>query len=431
MSTGSIVALVILLAAFALLIVETIAEAGVISLSRSRARLLASRDTEDQRAQRLNDIIQNRERTFGSFAVGRTLAVVTGLSSALYILVRETGFDWETVVATGVVGFVVIGVAQAIPRRLATTSPEGFGLIFSRIMDALDSLFIFPSRAMESPALLVGRFRPVQEEHAPAPTDIELILEEGEGVELEEEERQLIRRVIEIGETTVREAMVPRPDIVGIEIEMSLSDSAQIVVDRGFSRLPVYEETIDNIVGILYAKDVLAELHANRATPVRELMRAPLLLPESKLLDELLLQFRTLRVHMAIVLDEYGGTAGLVTIEDVLEEIVGEIEDEYDRFSAAPIVRLGENEAMVDGRAPLDSLQELFDHSVEDGEAETMGGYVFERLGKIPEVGDIVVEAQLQLEVARMAGRRISRIRVTRQAHLEDERPGAVASSQS
>ena len=144
-----------------------------------------------------------------------------------------------------------------------------------------------------------------------------------------------------------------------------------------------------------------------------------------------LLQFRTLRVHMAIVLDEYGGTAGLVTIEDVLEEIVGEIEDEYDRFSAAQVVRLSENEAIVDGRAPLDSLQELFDHSVVEGEAETMGGYVFERLGKIPEVGDFVVEEQLQLEVARMAGRRISRIRVTRQAQLEDELPGAVASSQS
>jgi putative hemolysin len=143
------------------------------------------------------------------------------------------------------------------------------------------------------------------------------------------------------------------------------------------------------------------------------------LVPESKLLDDLLAQFKALRVHIAIVLDEYGGTAGLVTIEDVLEEIVGEIEDEYDRFSAAPIVRLGTNEAILDGRASLDSLVELFGHVLEDGESETVGGYVFDRLGKIPEVGDFVDEGDLHLEVTRMAGRRISRIRAVREGAAE------------
>jgi putative hemolysin len=419
MTTGSIVALVILVAAVALLIVETIAEAGVISLSRSRARLLASRDPDDHRAQRLNDIIQGREQTLGSFAVGRTLAVVTGLSSGLYVLIAETGFDWETVVGTGIVGFIVVGVTQAIPRRLASSSPEGFGLFFSRTMDALDSLFVLPSRLMESPATIVTRFRSEQDDHAPAPTDIEFLLEEGEGGELEEQERELIRRVIEIGETTVREAMIPRPDIISVDRESSLSDAAQLIVDRGFSRLPVFEDSIDNIIGVLYAKDVLAEFHAGRDTEVKDLMRPPLLVPESKLLDDLLAQFKALRVHIAIVLDEYGGTAGLVTIEDVLEEIVGEIEDEYDRFSAAPIVRLGTNEAIVDGRASLDSLVELFGQVLEDGESETVGGYVFDRLGKIPEVGDFVDEGDLRLEVTRMAGRRISRIRAVREGAAE------------
>ena len=411
MTTGSIVGLLILIAAAALLVVETIAEAGVINLSRSRARLLASRDPDDHKAARLNWIVQNRERTQGSFAVGRTMAVVTGLSAGLYILIGETGFDWETVVGTAVVGFVVIGVVQAIPRRLAAISPEGFGLVFVRMMDALDSLFILPSRAMESPALLLARFRPVENRYTPDPSDLEMFLEEGEGGELEEQEREIIRRVIEIGETTVREAMVPRPDIVALEIETPPSEAAQLVVERGLSRLPVFEENIDNIVGILYAKDVLADLQAGRESSVRSLIRTPLLVPEAKLLDELLAEFRALRVHMAIVIDEYGGTAGLVTIEDVLEEIVGEIEDEYDRFSAAPIVRLGEQEAIVDGRAPLDSLEELFGQTLDDGESETVGGYVFDRLGKIPEVGDTVVSGALQLEVTRMVGRRISRIR--------------------
>jgi CBS domain containing-hemolysin-like protein len=416
MMTGSIVALAFLIAALALLIVETIAEAGVISLSRSRARLLLSHDPDDHHAQRLNWIVQNRERTQGSFAVGRTVAVVTGLSSGLYVMIAETGFDWETVVGTGAVGFLLIGVTQAIPRRLAAISPEGFGLIFVQMMDALDSLFILPSRLMESPALLVARFRPVENGYTPDPSDIEMLLEQGEGGELEEQEREIIRRVIEIGETTVREAMVPRPDMVALEIETTPSEAARLVVERGLSRLPVFEQNIDNVVGILYAKDVLADLQAGRESSVRSLMRTPLLVPEAKLLDELLAEFRALRVHMAIVIDEYGGTAGLVTIEDVLEEIVGEIEDEYDRFSAAPIVRLSEREAIVDGRASLSALEELFGETLEDGESETVGGYVFDRLGKIPEVGDTVVAGAVQLEVTRMVGRRISRIRARHDA---------------
>ena len=179
-------------------------------------------------------------------------------------------------------------------------------------------------------------------------------------------------------------------------------------VYTGFRNL---EENIDKVVGILYAKDVLADLQAGRESSLRSLMRTPLLVPEAKLLDELLAEFRALRVHMAIVIDEYGGTAGLVTIEDVLEEIVGEIEDEYDRFSAAPIVRLSEQEAIVDGRASLDALEELFGKRPTDGESETVGGYVFDRLGKIPELGDTVLSGAMYLEVTHMAGRRILRVR--------------------
>ena len=414
MSGGSIVALVVLIGAFALLILEATAEASVISLSRSRMRLLADREPESATVQRLQRIIQQRERALGSFALGRTLAVVTGLTAALYLVVREAGFSWEAVALTGGVGFTLVAFAQAVPRRLAATSPEAFGLLFARTMDALDSLFLLPAATLEAPAQLVTRFRTAQAAHAPAPDELEVILEQQDGDGIEAEEREMIRRLIEISDTPVREAMVPRPDIVAVDVERPLREAAQVAVESGVSRVPVYEGTVDHIIGVLYAKDALAESLAGRDTSLRDLMRPPLLVPEAKLIDDLLKEFRTRRVHIAIVLDEHGGTAGLVTIEDLLEEIVGEIEDEHDRSGGSPVVRLSADEAILDGRASTASLDEMFGYKVENGDFDTVGGFVFNQLGKIPEVGDEIRVDGIHLLVLQMEGRRISRLRVRR-----------------
>lgn len=431
MSGASIVALVVLIVAFALLLVEAIAEVGVISLSRSRAHLLLSHQPDDTNTQRLHRIIQNRERALGSFAVGRTLAVVTGVAAAVFLIGQERGFSWESVLLTGVVAFAVTALVEAVPRRLAGMSPEGFGLAVARTMDALDTLFLAPALLLEAPALLYTRLRALQPAHVPQPTELELLLEQQDGRGIEEEEREMIRRVIEIGDTNVREAMIPRPDIVAVDIDSPLRDAAQIAVDRGFSRVPVYEGSVDNIVGILYAKDVLAELLAGRDLALSDLMRAPLLVPESKLIDELLSEFRSARVHIAIVLDEYGGTAGLVTIEDLLEEIVGEIEDEYDHDTASPVVRISESEAVLDGRASTDNLEELFGYRVEGEDFDTIGGFVFDRLGKIPEAGDEVKVDRIHLVVLRMEGRRIARVRVRRQDDAPPGTPGDTPSNES
>ena len=414
MSTGSAVALVILVLAFALLIVESIAEAGVIGLSRSRARLLHSREPDNQAATRLVRIILDRERTQGSFSVGRTLAVVTSMGAALYVVIQEFEFSWSAVLITGIVAFLLVGLVQSVPRRLATIRPEGFGLRFARLMDALDSLFVIPAVLMEAPARLASRFSAVAQEHEPDPDDLEVRLEQEDGGGIEEEEREIIRRVFEIGETTVREAMIPRPDIVSVPLDTPLTEAAKVCVDRGFSRIPVYEGSIDNIIGVLYAKDTLAELLAGRDTSLREIMRQPLLVPGSKRIDELLTELRTSRVHIAIVLDEYGGTAGLVTIEDLIEEIVGEIEDEYDPYGGAQIIRISDDEVIMDGRTSTDCLDDLFGYRLEDEEFDTIGGFIFDRLGKIPEPGDEVEVASIHLSVLRMQGRRIDRVRARR-----------------
>jgi putative hemolysin len=414
-SGGSIAAVVVLVASTALLILLASAEAGVISVSRSRARLLLSKEPENPRARWLHDVIQERERALGSFAVGRTLAVVTGLAAAIFLFGKEIEFGWEVVTGTAAVSFVVIALLQAVPRRLAETRPEGFGLRLALTMRRFRAVFRIPAAVFEAPAFLAWPVTGTAARETIEPEPLEMLLEREEGGEgIEEDEREMIRGVFEIGETAVREAMVPRPDIVAMEVESSLSAAAQKVVERGVSRMPVYEEIIDNVVGVLYAKDILAsQVAGEQDKSVRELMRQPLVVPEAKRVDEMLAQFRRSRVHIAIVLDEYGGTAGLVTMEDLLEEIVGEIEDEFDA-SAASVVRVSDNEAWLDGRASIDELKELFDVQIDEGDFDTVAGYVFERLGKIPAVGDTVQVNELTIAVQSMTGHRIAKLRVRR-----------------
>ncbi len=432
MSTGAIVALAVVIGAYGFLVLESSAEAAIANLSRSRARLLASRDPEDRRTQVLLRLVLNREDTFGSFAMGRSAAVATGLTAAIYLVIREAGFDWQTVILTGAVALVAIALAQAVPRRLAAADVEGFALRLAGLMDRLDILFLVPEALFEAPVALWLRMR--RASAAPRePEPLEILLnreEEGEGIEAEEE--QMLRGIIQIGETPVREAMVPRPDIIAVEVGTALRDAARVVVNRGISRMPVYEGTLDNIVGVVYAKDILARLLTpsdGEETPLRTILRPPVLVPESKRVDQMLAEFRKSRVHMAIILDEYGSTAGLVTIEDLLEEIVGEIEDEYDHTPQS-VVPLSADEALLDGRAPADALQDLFGVDVGDGDFDTVGGLIFDRLGRIPDVGDELQLGALRLRVLSMDGRRIARVRAYRPATpAASSVPGAPAAS--
>ena len=412
MSDSSIIALVILILAVVLLTLEAIAEAGVISLSRSRARLLASRTPDNPRAQRLLAITTDRERALGSIAVGRTVAVAAGFTAVYYIVINETGFAWGTVVATGVLGAFVAALIQSVPRRLAATWPEAFAMRFAPAIDLLDAAFLIPAAILEAPARLLTRIGASQRELAPDPTDIEVVLEhDQEGIEAEE--REMIRGVMSIGDRIVREAMTPRPDIGALPREATLQDVAGFVVERGFSRIPIYEESVDNIIGIIYAKDVMAALLEESDQTVAQIAREPMLVPESKLIDDLLTDFQRERVHMAIVLDEYGGTAGLITLEDLVEEIVGEIADEYDLAASSEPVRLVDGELLLDGRAPLAALQQLgcqLDHA----DYDTVAGLMFDRVGAIPSVGDEVQVNGISVVVEAMDGRRIATMRARR-----------------
>jgi CBS domain containing-hemolysin-like protein len=240
-----------------------------------------------------------------------------------------------------------------------------------------------------------------------------LEIEDAEG-EIEDEERKMIRAVFDLEETAVREIMTPRTDFVAAEADANVDDVVRLIISRGFSRIPLYEDNLDNIVGIVYAKDLFRYLAEGRMPKqLRDIARPAFFVPESKRLDDLLTDMRKQRVHMAIVVDEYGGTAGLVTIEDLVEEIVGEIEDEYDRIEH-PIVRISDDEALLDGRVSVYDLNELFNAEIEAEDFDTVGGCVFHMLGRVPTVGDVVHADGLTLTVLSVDGHRVRRVRAVR-----------------
>lgn len=238
---------------------------------------------------------------------------------------------------------------------------------------------------------------------------VDAVEEEGA---LEQGEREMIHGIFEMGERTAREMMIPRVDVVAVEAGEPLRMVFDVIKERGHSRIPIYDQTIDNIVGVVYAKDLLRHMEAGSLDePARILGRQPHFIPEAKKMDELLREMQRDKVHMAVVLDEYGGTAGIVTIEDLLEEIVGEIQDEYDTEEKT-VEKLSEREAVFDARVTIHDVNDVLDISLEDGEYDTVGGFVYDRLGKIPVVGDEFKVDGLWLTVLSISGKRIKKVKI-------------------
>jgi CBS domain containing-hemolysin-like protein len=232
---------------------------------------------------------------------------------------------------------------------------------------------------------------------------------------IEDDERDMIYSVLQFGDKTVREVMIPRIDIVAIEIQTPLAVALNTFIDSGHSRIPVYEDSIDNIRGLLYAKDLLSELRdPQRARPIKDLMRRAFFVPESKRADEMLTELRSRRIHIAVVVDEYGGTAGIITFEDLIEEIIGDVQDEYDLHEEAEYVALGPNTYRVDASMNLTDFNDLLEAELPTDDSDTVGGFLFTQLGRVPEIGETLEHGNLTLKVESLDGRRIRMVHVTR-----------------
>ena len=237
------------------------------------------------------------------------------------------------------------------------------------------------------------------------------------------DEVEMIESVMEFGETHVGEIMTPRTDIIALPVELPLQEASRQIVEAGHSRVPVYEGDLDNIIGVLYARDLLELVGQSDEVPLRQLMRKPYFVPETKPLDDLLREFKRRKVHIAVVLDEYGGTAGLATIEDLLEEIVGDIADEYDQVEAEQVRQVDERTAEIDARTRIDDLNHAMDLRLpEDEDYDTVAGFIFSQLGYIPTVGETLDSHSARFTVLDADERRITRLRVERTENVRQKK---------
>jgi CBS domain containing-hemolysin-like protein len=345
-----------------------------------------------------------------------TVAIIVASSAATLLalhLYRARVAEWAVSV---VLSLVVLVACEITPKTLALQRAERVALRMARLV-AWATLVMRPIvfvltavtrlilRLMGGRAQVRGPF--VTEE------ELKMLVSVGEeeGV-LEEEEREMIHGIFEMGDMLVRELMVPRTDLVAIEADEPVEKAVELVTKHGHTRIPVYENNLDHIVGVLYAKDLLRAVVRGEHKTLREIARKPYFTPESNKVQDVLRDLRKNRVHMAIVVDEYGGTAGAVTIEDILEEIVGPIQDEYDIGEEDEIQFISPNEVVLDGRVSVDDVNELLKLNIAADDYDTIGGYVLNQLGATPKVGATLRLGNAELRVEAVQGTRIKKVRI-------------------
>ncbi len=430
MDPDSSTPIIILLVLFFLHAFFAAAEVAIVSIRKSRLNQLI--EEGHQPAQWVADMAEDATRlltttqlalkllgflavalfafTYGApleaWLAGLNVALLTAVSYPLAILIITLGLV-----------FLVLVFGELIPRELAARSPEPFAFWavypmrvaafaatpLAKMVVAVNHLFV--GRGEETPH---GLPFIIEEE-------IKTLVDAGEeGGFIEEEEKEMIYSIFEFGDTLAREVMIPRIEMVAVEVNTGIMDALDVAIQAGHSRIPVYEEAIDNIVGILYAKDLLQYWRDDTSSlKLRDILRNVYYIPESKKVDELLQELQQRKVHIAIVVDEYGGTAGLVTIEDILEEIVGEIQDEYDSEEAFMEV-LSEDEIIFNGRMDLDDVNHIMGLELPTDRSDTLGGLVYSNLGRVPVVGDRIRIQNVEITVLSVVRRQIKKVKVVR-----------------
>ena len=407
--------------------IYSMAETAMMSLSRGKVRHLA--EEGNPRASWLERLVREPNRLLSTVLVGNNISnvIASTLATALFIgYFGAMGVTWATVVMT----LAILMFAEILPKTYAAHNPDRVASKLAPFLEVSARLFFPIAQALTWLAVGVVRAFGGKAEGGRLVTEEEIrnLVEVGEeeGL-LEESEREMIQGIFDFGDTVAREVMVPRIDVDALDSTATLSQAADAVVHFGHSRLPIYHQTVDDIVGVIYARDILAFLDERAPeTLVHELMRPVHYVPETKKIDELLGDFRRQRTHIAIVLDEYGGTAGIVTIEDLLEEIVGEIQDEYDaeELSVRPI---DPHTVEVDGSMQLEELNELLGVDLPHEDFDTIGGLILHLLGRAPVEGEQVGSSGLRFSVAKVVGRRVKRVIVHRGEEAQ-QTPGGMPS---
>jgi putative hemolysin len=390
-------------------------EAAIVSVSRISARTFAEKGVSG--GARLQRLLEDRNRTLTSILIANTFVLLATSGIATYLFV-ELGIPqaplWSTLATTAVL--LVFG--EILPKTLAVSNSGRAALRLSGPLSFFTWLLTPLTAAFLAATNLIVRTFGGSPPHGPYVTEDDIKTLVNVGVEqnvLEEGERELIHSIIEFGDTIVREVMTPRPDMIAVAATAPAKRALDLVIKDGYSKLPVFDETIDNVVGVVHDRELLIAL-ANgtiATTSLRGLMRTVAHVPESKRISELLREMQRGKYSLAIVVDEYGGTAGLVTMEDLLEEIVGEIRDEHDEGEEEAIRRVSDDETIVEAGTNIEDVNAALDLDLPHEDFETIGGYTVGLFGRLPHEGEEIPAVEgVRLRVDRTRGRRILAVRI-------------------
>ncbi|MDD9940371.1 MAG: hemolysin family protein [Myxococcales bacterium] len=382
------------------------------ALGAARAR--AARDGGGPDGEAAGRFLDHEAAVQTRLLVGRILSLVTAVVLSYDIALQVSGIVPRAILMMGVA--LVYAAAVGIASTLASRRASGVALYLFRLWRPLELLVALPSAPLIWASQLVDKLYPPRPEHDPelvTQTVVEHMIEQGEEQgSINEEDAELLRSVIEFGDTIAREIMVPRTSMVAIEIGTSLPDVVKLIVEKGHSRYPVYRERIDQLEGVLYAKDLFSLLGNGGEGTLADMIRKPVFFAaESQKISELLRQMQARRVHLAIVADEYGGTSGMVTLEDIIEEIVGEIRDEHDHEEAA-IRRLAPGRFMVDADVSVYDLAKATGLVLPEGEFDSLGGMITTLAGRVLAVGESVAVGGHDLVVCAADERHVQRVEV-------------------
>ncbi len=409
---------VIVLSLIAIAILSS-SESSFIAVNKIRIRSLLEKG--DSRAKAVQKILDEHDRFFSAVILSGNLFTVLATSIGTALALSYFGED-GIIIATIVMTFLTVVFGELAPKTFAVTHSEKVSLLLAkpiafyiRLISPL--VWIFKVSSNFIIRILGGKERPV----SPFVTEEEIktmiSIGEEEGT-LEEEEKEMLHKVFEFGDKVVTEAMVPRTEIVSIPEESTVEDAFKLVSEEGYSRYPVIKESIDNVTGILYVKDILikmAEGKIQKDLPITKLMREAYYIPENKMVTELLDEMQKNKFQIAIVMDEYGGTAGLITLEDIIEEIVGGLQDEFEAMEAEKEVEvIDERTFIVSGTTGLDEVNELAGVELTSEDFHTIGGFVFGLFRRLPRVGEQVRYHNLRFLILEMEDKKISKVKITK-----------------
>jgi putative hemolysin len=380
-------------------------------INTNLARLLSQRDEMVYQVHRTTALLSNIPRTQASLNLFQSFLrfLIAGLALLLFVPWGTNTYLVAISIGTMIIAAIVVFFLEWVVEMGVSKHPETWAMRLSSYVKGLHILMtpilLLPNRFIGPPE--------INQEGSVTETELISMVEVGqeEGL-LEQEEQKMIVSIFRLGDTLAREIMVPRIDILAFEADTPIDQAMDALKQFGHSRVPVYKDTVDNVQGLLYAKDLLGIWREGKQNvSLIEHLRPAYFVPEAKKVDELLAELQAERVHMAIVVDEYGGVAGIVTLEDIVEEIVGEIRDEYDQAEEMLYQAINDDEYLFQGRIDLDDFNDIMGTSLPNSEADTLSGLIYSRIGRVPTNGDNVQIEDLQLTVEKVSGQRIRKVR--------------------